>query len=192
MQESTRQAPASCACPRNASIPGGMAAKALFFEAVTELDQIWALPAGAEIDSGFVRLHAYWRGKVTQDRLPGRAALDPLEIPRDLLQDLVLLDVEDGPPRRYRFRLFGSGAVVMAGRELTGKYYQDIVEPSGWPEIAAVLDRAVDGRRPGFLLGHTRMPTSSTQLYGRLALPLASDGHRVDMLLGMVRVVAPA
>lgn len=148
-----------------------------------------ALPAGTEVDPAFARLHAYWLGKCRDDLLPARTDIDVLEIPRDLLPDIALLEVEtqaDGA-RRYRIRLFGSALAAMTGADETGRYYDETLPPAGYAVLDRLLSQVVDAGRVMFLAAPSGAPGRGFLYFGRLALPLAADGRQVDMLLALVR-----
>ncbi|MGE5147400.1 MAG: PAS domain-containing protein [Candidatus Eiseniibacteriota bacterium] len=127
------------------------------------------------------RVYAYWLDKKGQRRAPARADLDPIEIPA-LMPHLLLLDVESSP-RRFRFRLVGTAIVNGLGRDLTGRYLDELkmnkVQRAMFAEYQRVADTAEaacttweytrdDGR-------HVRLE--------RLVLPLSGDGSVIDMLL---------
>jgi len=158
----------------------------------------WALPAGADCDPAFARLHAYWRSKCWRDgagvwRLPARTDIDPLDMPRDLLPGIVLLELEQhGSRRRFRLRLFGSDVEAMTGNNETGRYYFEVTQQPGMYEtIDAMLGRLIAERRPVYLAAPSGATDRGFLLFGRLALPLASDGRRVDMVLALVRPLSP-
>lgn len=153
--------------------------------------EAWALPAGAESDPAFARLHAYWLAKTRGDRLPARADIDPLEIPRELLPDIALLEIErqaDGR-RRYRLRLFGSGLEAMTGgSNETGRYYDEVThQPGLYEKLDAMLTAMAEERRPIYFAAPSGSTDRGFLWFGRLALPLASDGRTVDMILALVR-----
>jgi hypothetical protein len=159
-----------------------------------QLPEAWALPAGADCDPAFMRLHAYWRGKCRPDgkggwRLPARADIDPLEIPRDLLPGIVLLAIEmQGERRRFRMRLFGSDLEAMTGGNETGRYYDEVTQQPGmYEKIDALLGVLIAERRPIYLAAPSGATERGFLWFGRLALPLAADGDSVDMVLGLVR-----
>lgn len=154
-------------------------------------DDPWALPPGADVDPAFARLHAYWRSKCRGERLPARADIDPLEIPRELLPDIALLEIErHGDRHRYRLRLFGSGLEVMTsdGSSGTGRYYDELVDQPGlYDKLDAVLQAMAAGRRPVYFPAPSGAADRGFLWFGRLALPLATDGRQVDMVLALVR-----
>ncbi|WP_370156250.1 PAS domain-containing protein [Ferrovibrio sp.] len=148
-----------------------------------------ALPdAAVQAHSGFVRLHAYWLARIIDGRLPGRAQIDPLEMPRDLLPHIVLFEVvtaADGA-RRYRFRLMGSAIAAIPGRDDTGRFYDETIAPDLYQSRGAGLDAIVDSGRPGYAASAHAAPDREHIHVGRLGLPLASDGRTVDMILGIL------
>jgi len=153
-------------------------------------DDPWKLPAGADCDPAFARLHAYWRAKAKGSRLPARADIDPLDIPRDLLTGIALLEIErHGDKRRYRLRLFGSDLEAMTGgSNETGSYYDEIThQPELYQKLEAMLATMETERRPVYLAAPSGSTDRGFLWFGRLALPLASDGRHVDMILALVR-----
>ncbi|QDO96944.1 PAS domain-containing protein [Ferrovibrio terrae] len=154
----------------------------------------WSLPAGAEGDPAFARLHQFWLGKCRRDEtghglLPARNDIDVLDIPRELLRDIALLEVvpqSDGS-RRYRIRLFGSALAAMTGADETGRYYDETVPPAGYAVLRQHLDQAVSEARPMFFASPSAAPGRGFLYFGRFGLPLASDGRQVDMILALVR-----
>lgn len=149
----------------------------------------WALPEGAGCDPAFGRLYDYWRSKCRGPLLPARADIDPLEIPRDLLSGIVLLEIErQGDRRRFRMRLFGSDLEAMTGSNETGRYYDEVTQQPGmYEKIDALLEQLISGRRPVYLAAPSGAADRGFLWFGRLALPLAADGRSVDMILALVR-----
>lgn len=156
---------------------------------------LWSLPDGADGDPAFARLHRFWLGKCRTAeggwRLPARSDIDVLEIPRDLLRDIALLEVEPQPDggRRYRIRLFGSALAAMTGADETGRYYDETVPAAGYAVLHQHLDRTVSEARPIFLASPSAAPGRGFLYFGRFGLPLAADGRQVDMILALVRLL---
>ncbi len=159
-----------------------------------EPPDLWALPQGTDDDPAFARLHTYWRGKCRNGKngahlLPARADIDPLEIPPDLLPGIVLLEIEtqDGR-RRFRLRLLGSDVEAMTGSDETGRYYDEVTDQPGlYDKIDALLGQLIADRRPIYMAAPSGAEGRGFLWFGRLALPLASDGETVDMVLALVR-----
>jgi hypothetical protein len=135
----------------------------------------------------FRELLAYWQSKLVPGRLPGRQHIDPTELqPRHLSQLLLLEVVEEAGPRprrRYRFRVAGTGFAVIAGRDVTGLYYDELGAPERSTQVLKALDLVVERRAPVFLCGRLSIPAQDYVWVKRLGLPLAQDGHTVDMIL---------
>lgn len=138
-------------------------------------------------------LFAYWASRRReQGRLPGRVHIDPSDIKRHL-PTVSLIDVlpngregggRDGGARDYRLRLAGTGLYGVYGGEITGKRLGQIYSPEAEAYWRRELDVVVDERRPaaGFHSMSWRGASHLSLLW--LRLPLASDGRRVDMILG--------
>jgi len=130
-------------------------------------------------------LHAYWQAqKPRPDLLPSRAHISPADIPA-LLPNIYLLDVLENP-LRFRYRLVGTKLLYAGDRELTGLFMEEahpnffIAAP--YPDYVACVREHRINRRLGSPVfdwdrEHVRIE--------RLLLPLASDGIRVDMILGL-------
>lgn len=127
---------------------------------------------------------AYWLSVHPGASLPGRRHFDPLEIPRGL-PHLVLTDVERDP-WRFRIRLMGTAVVSAFDRDFTGLYIDETVP--GMAESLAVRHRieVAETGLPSYRYGTTSVPFRlGFAPLERVYLPLASDGERVDMILGM-------
>jgi hypothetical protein len=131
-------------------------------------------------------LFAYWaalrQGERLRGRLPGRRDIHPGDFKRHL-PHISLIELR-GEARRYRMRLAGTGLYGLYGCETTGGQLEDIYpaeEAAYWREQ---LDQVVEGGRPAVgcrSLAWRGAPHLSVLW---LRLPLASDGKRVDMILG--------
>lgn len=127
------------------------------------------------------RLYEYWCEKRGDRRMPSRADLDPLDM-TFIIGNIILVDVIDGSPLRFRIRLHGTNLVQRVGYELTGKMLDELpqnefrklaqesftsVATSAEP-IAGKRDRVIDDR---------------FARYETVIMPLSSDGKRVERLL---------
>ena len=79
-------------------------------------------------------IYDYWDDKRDQRRMPSRADIDPLDIPR-LLANLSLIDVSH-EPMEFTYRLVGTSTVRKRGFDPTGK---NVSEAFSGPNLKYVL-----------------------------------------------------
>lgn len=131
-------------------------------------------------DQRLRRLADYWFARRPADGVPARSAIDPLDFPA-LLPNIMLIErvLEDGADR-YRFRLSGTEVVRHTGREMTGRFLDDVV-PADYHDYVRQMNRVALGRgRPVYSssLYHDEGNTVNAITY-RLIMPLAS-GAAID------------
>jgi len=124
-------------------------------------------------------LLSYWRGKLAGRTMPRRADIDPAEITR-LLPYIQLVERVAG---RYRYRLTGTAIVAAYGRELTGKFVDEIIPPGRRAVAQHHYDLAYGERRPMFVRNKYTTTKAIDIVASRLILPLSEDGSTVSMLL---------
>jgi hypothetical protein len=147
---------------------------------------MYVLPSEAS-EAEFRELLTYWQSKLAPGRLPGRQHIDPTELQPRHLSQLLLLDVVEAAPAklRYRFRVAGTGFSAIAGRDVTGLYYDEIGAPEHAVPVIRALDLVVERKAPVYLSGRLSIPSQDYIWVKRLGLPLAQDGHTVDMILAI-------
>lgn len=140
------------------------------------------IPRSAKLEA----LHEYWLSIRAGRRMPAHADIDPVEMPRHLLANILLVEVSRAPLRFY-YRVMGTGIVKMLGEDWTGKFVDEVIgvnqnvlqqyidvaesaEPSIYFNQFSKFDK---------LLGRHRMLD-----YERLLLPLSDDDQTVHHLLG--------
>ncbi|MCR9221515.1 MAG: PAS domain-containing protein [Alphaproteobacteria bacterium] len=129
------------------------------------------------------RLYDYWDQRRGGRRTPARADIDPLDLP-ELLANLWLIDVET-EPMDFRIRLAGTAISRIVGRDITGARFRELFLG---PEGAAIFEEycgVVARWTPHYTVHTVHWANREHVRYRRLALPLSSDGARVDMLLGL-------
>ncbi len=132
-------------------------------------------------DAELRELYEYWRSKHRSDRLPARADVDPLDIPR-LLKHIAILKVV-GEAEDFVFALAGSRIEEVHGRALKGVSLQQLREEF---EVSPIKDNyvaAVRTREPQYQDANLKEFGKAYWACRRLILPLSSDGERVDALL---------
>jgi len=136
-------------------------------------------------DRRLLQLYEYWRSLGPGDgMLPGRQHFDPLHIPA-LLPWVWMLDVHRAP-LRFKFRLVGTEHARVSGRDVTGRWmdevHQDATQLETYPQLVAVAERAEIGYRCGPPLFREQGEFAEME---RLLLPMARGGREVDMLLAI-------
>lgn len=133
------------------------------------------------------QLTEHWRGLAPgPGLLPGRRHFDPMKVPK-LLPSIWLLEIVPGPPRRYRYRLIGSRIIDKGALARTGDYLDDPRITKNADQAVALMDQVAADKQPDWRRGppvavrHSRDVASIE----RILLPLAEDGHTVDMILAM-------
>lgn len=135
-------------------------------------------------------LLSYWIAIHPGDRIPARAAFDPLRVQK-VLPNLVLTDVERNP-YRFRVRLMGTGIVEAMGGDFTGKYLDEV-----WPDAdnqllvrhrIEVAETGLPNYRYGFSPTPFRLDFAALE---RVFLPFASNGKDVDVILSVIAYMQP-
>jgi hypothetical protein len=133
-------------------------------------------------DPDLIQFYDYWASLCGGRPMPARKDIDPLQMPRGCLPNLMLIEVCQ-KPRRYRYRLVGTHVVGASGDDRTGRFFDEV----GFFRIHQVViqqyNHVVDTGQPLYSLEpFTNLSTGSNYEVDRLMLPLSSDGQRVDIL----------
>jgi hypothetical protein len=124
--------------------------------------------------------HRIWESKRDGRNLPSRSQLDPIELKRHLGW-LLLVDVEREPVR-FRFRLVGTNIATVSGRDVTGKYFEEVYG-SGPSEIKKFYEMAFEGAKPCHVVGRFPVAGRDFYRYEALLVPLADNGSDVDKIM---------
>jgi hypothetical protein len=127
------------------------------------------------------RLFDYWGSKRGARAMPARADIDPLEL-GFIIGNVILVDVIEGDPPRFRIRLHGTNLVERAGYELTGRFLDELPQPEFRELTRLSFTRVAETGEP-LQLRRDRMLDGRSRRYETIILPLSSEGTRVDMLL---------
>lgn len=151
------------------------------------------LPAEAS-DPAFREVYAHWRRSAPLGLLPGRQHIDPVtHIPR-LTKNLAIYEVvatAEGP--RFRIRLMGELMVDFIGLNPAGRFFDEFIKPEFKARLNAALSQVATERIAHYWENQMWTHQNDFVRMQRLALPLASDGRNVDMILACyVRVDLPA
>ncbi len=141
--------------------------------------------AGCVEDPRLRTLGALWRDlPVGALGVPGRAAFDPLDVPRRTLPYLFVLDATESRPR-YRFRLIGTGIAGLTGRDLTGRPLDSHAYGDFTDLAHRLLDGVAETRRPLGVRTRTMwLRDRAWMMAEMLFLPLATADGRIGRILG--------
>lgn len=136
-----------------------------------------------EIDSAhLIELLRYWKSLSSVGRLPGRKDIDPLNIPH-ILPYCELLDVYLDP-LDFEYRLIGTKIDEITCGKYTGLRVSEIPTQIAPSLVYELYREVVESKKPV----RTVLPYIGDQPgiveVESLVLPLANNGHDVDMLLG--------
>lgn len=123
----------------------------------------------------------WWYRLTPNGDMPSRMDVDPLSLPIRALPLVILVDVER-PDLRYRVRLAGTALCAFVGRELRGSYLDEIFIPRDYDKLARDHLRMLDEKSVHFTERHMHTSDDRQLAYGRLAMPLSSDGVTVDAI----------
>ncbi|WP_259782305.1 PAS domain-containing protein [Aestuariispira ectoiniformans] len=127
-------------------------------------------------------LYSYWGEKKGDRRVPRRADIDPVDIPR-LLPNIFIFDVIR-EPRDYVLRLLGTSLVSVLGKDFTGAAFDKMYQGDTAKILRYQYDWIVDHWEPVYDRLDAAWMSKDYIYYDRLLLPLSDTGERVDKLLG--------
>lgn len=132
------------------------------------------------------RLYQHWNALKGERPLPSPAAFDILGLPQ-LMGFLHVLDVQGDPPR-FRFRLFGTRIAEVGGRDLTGKWVEDIQPPRWAAAVQAAFCEPLARRAPCYSRSDEAYDLGAIEMH-RLACPFSTNGQDIDRLLVGVEAI---
>jgi hypothetical protein len=129
-----------------------------------------------------ITMYRYWLEKCGNRAMPARADIDPVEMPRQLLPGISIVDVV-ADERRYVYRLVGTGDVEVRGNDPTGKsVLEGFFGPSA-EDALSCYDRVVEMRAPLVDPAPFTAPSGKWINEETLFLPLSDDGENVNKIL---------
>jgi hypothetical protein len=148
--------------------------------------------AGEEgiLDPKIRRFVEYWRGKRGAGEFPARADLDPIDF-RYVLGDVALINASRAPvgsrwPWEFHYRLIGAALVERDGYDLTNKPLDALPEPEYRERVRASFIEVCETRTPIHRIRELFLDRRPRR-YEAVVMPLASNGHDIDMLVSVQR-----
>ncbi|MCG8356597.1 MAG: PAS domain-containing protein [Kiloniellales bacterium] len=121
---------------------------------------------------------------------PRREDLQP-ETLRSALGRLMILQVEPGDPRLFRYRLVGTAIVESHLEEMTGQTTDDFSSQSLRRMLRAQHEAVLDTGQP--LCARVAAEGDGQEItYEKVVLPVSSDGRAIDQLVACSFPIDPA
>jgi PAS domain len=139
-----------------------------------------------KLETDLARVRTYWEGLKRGDAtMPFLDDVNPSTIP-DLSGRLMLIGVFDRP-LRFRLDMVGQDIRERLGRDVVGKFLDEIDAPAPLQYLNSQASAAVESRAPTYYRHGSRQERGSRGAdgYSRLVLPMWGDG-RIAMLLGAI------
>lgn len=127
------------------------------------------------------QLFDYWGSKRGARKMPSRADIDPLEL-GFIIGNVILVDVIEGDPPRFRIRLHGTNLTERVGYELTGKLLDELPQIE-FRELSRLSFTKVSNTGKPLQARRDRILDERPRRYETIILPLSGDDARVDMLI---------
>jgi hypothetical protein len=130
--------------------------------------------------AAMAELYRYWQAARQGRRFPARADLDPLQM-RGVLGNIALTEIHRDP-LRFRLRLVGTNQVTRLGFDPTGMWLDEMPTPEYGTLLTGRVRQILERQEP-LLVRNRQLMDHRWYDYETLWLPLAADGHAIDMLL---------
>jgi len=138
----------------------------------------------AALPPRFQEIFDFWLAARGARAVPLKADIDPLRMPSGLLPFLAI--TERGPDGRLRYRLAGTGVVAAVGREITGKYPDELISNADYlKHLLGLYDWVMSEGMCIYNEGEHSAFGGLPRRVARLMMPVSSHGEGVDMVLSM-------
>lgn len=125
---------------------------------------------------------AMWRKKRNGRIAPDRSDFSPFVL-RPYLTRVLIYEVVDGEPRRFRIRLYGTLISKYSGRDATGKFVDELMSREAYEDFYTGLTWVLDNREPLRNLGTYYFVDRSFFEFESVTLPLTAGGETIEQLL---------
>lgn len=130
-------------------------------------------------------VYEYWTLKRGNAPFPSTSALDPLEIPKQVLVNFTVIEVLDPGPR-FLVRLTGSKVREAAGQDYTG---QMVDQMPGAEEVVERFTWCVRHRKPYCARSRLSWSANDFRIYEALVLPFGGPDGRVSKLASVIDII---
>ncbi len=135
-------------------------------------------------DTRLRELYDYWLDKRAGRRLPARQDIVAAEL-KSHLGRIHIIEFEY-EPFRMRYRLIGSKSTELLGRDMTGRYFDEIYPPEILAGMHDLFWWIAQNKAPLRGFGSGIFANKSAYQYESVNLPLSEDGERVNMAVGEI------
>jgi hypothetical protein len=115
--------------------------------------------------------------------MPRRADIDPVDLPRFVLPQLMLLDVFEGGAR-FRWRLAGTEVVNRFGRDATGHFDEEVLSGKYLAFFSSLIHHVCRCQVPVYSHAVFSWEQGRSMTSGRLLVPLGDEATGVTQILG--------
>ena len=129
---------------------------------------------------------AYWAQKRGKRLMPSRRDINPVEIPRQTLPNLQIIDVIDGGAR-FRYRLLGTATVEAYGEDFTGRYPDEMFPADLRDFIHGIYRQVCNWKTPVFLSNRYITAKGFGLASKRIYMPLSDDDSAAHHIFGVLR-----
>jgi len=134
------------------------------------------------------RIYEIWRSKCSDELLPRRADVDPVEFGK-ALPNVFLVEIQPTEPKLL-LRVMGTAFEEQYGENVTGKYIEDLDFGAARDEILAAYDRLIESKEPVHIANEYEKSDGRVMRFERITLPLSDDGEIVTAVLGGIQAVS--
>ncbi len=128
------------------------------------------------------RLLSDWNGWRGTRLMPARGDFLPENLGY-ILGHIILHEVAEREPLRFRYRLIGSAITARRGYDITGQYLDQHPDAEVRAIVTGFNERVVRERRPVLWQFDDRQPHFAMRHCEVLSLPLSANGTDVDLIL---------
>jgi len=135
---------------------------------------------------GSAKLFQYWDKLRGNRTAPMRNAIEPADI-RGLLPNIFIL--QKTQEQDILFRLAGTQICALLGQEFRGQAFAEIWDYQSADRINDIVHFVLTSGKPVVVAARTLQPNRSSTDVEIMILPLASELHKVDRVIGSLFVV---
>jgi hypothetical protein len=127
----------------------------------------------------------YWRAIRGLRTMPALDDMDVLQIPRNVLAHITLVDIEYEPKMRFRWRLIGTAVTTILQRDMTGRYWDEIYSEDVFNLFAEPTNYVLQNRKPMRFTAKAHVADREFYDAEHIYMPLSGPDSRIERMLGV-------